>query len=164
MEQRSITAGRSYVCWEVSELTKHTCHSRPSPGAGDAHQRRATWTWNLNCPSSTRETFVSLKNPKGRESIQTCGPRWPTRHNMNSPAPLCHALFREQRHKENLMCMDFLLTVIRLSGGLYSMCEDLELQTAVIETDSGLSTMTLWITTIINPIIIAAALHATQSS
>lgn len=40
------------------------------------------------------------------------------------------------------------------------MCEDLEPQTAVIETDSGLSTMTLWITTIITPIIIAAAPHA----
>lgn len=50
--------------------------------------------------------------------------------------------------------------VIRLSGGLYSLCEDLEPQTSVIETDSGLSTMTLWITTIITPIIITAALHA----
>lgn len=79
---------------------------------------------------------------------------------MNLPSPLCHALFREQRHKENLMCMDFLLTVIRLSGGLYSLCEDLEPQTAVIETDSGLSTMTPRITTIITPIIITAALHA----
>lgn len=39
------------------------------------------------------------------------------------------------------MYMDFLLTVIRLSGGLYSLCEDLELQTAVIESDNGLSTM-----------------------
>lgn len=58
------------------------------------------------------------------------------------------------------MCMDFLLTVIRLSGGLCSLCADLEPQTVVIETDSGLSTMTLWITTIITPIIITAALHA----
>lgn len=79
---------------------------------------------------------------------------------MNVPSLLCHALFGEERHKENLMSMDFLLTVIRLSGGLYSLCEDLEPQTAVIETDSRLSTMTLWITTIITPIIIPAALHA----
>lgn len=36
---------------------------------------------------------------------------------MNVTSSLCPALFREQRHKENLMCMDFLLTVIRLSRG-----------------------------------------------
>lgn len=58
------------------------------------------------------------------------------------------------------MSMDFLLAVIRLSGGQYSSCEDLEPQTAVIESDSRLSTMTLWIATIITPIIISAALHA----
>jgi len=59
------------------------------------------------------------------------------------------------------MCMDFLLTVIRLSEGmLHKLREDLELHTAVIETDSGLSTMTLWITTVITAIIITAAPHA----
>lgn len=62
---------------------------------------------------------------------------------MSLPCPICRALFRVQRHKGNLMCIDFLLMVIRLSGGLYSLCEDLEPQTAVIETDSRLSTMTL---------------------
>lgn len=55
--------------------------------------------------------------------------------------------------------MDFLLTVIGLSGGLYSLFEDFKPQTVVIETDSRLSTVTLWITTITTPIIITAA-HA----
>lgn len=56
------------------------------------------------------------------------------------------------------MCMDFLLTVIRLSGGLYSLSEDLEPQTAVIETESRFNTITRWIATIITLIIVTAAL------
>lgn len=80
---------------------------------------------------------------------------------MNSPSTLCHALFRAQRHKDNLMLMDFSFNGNKTVRGLvYRLCEDLEPQTVVIETDSGLSTMTLRITTIITPIIITAALHA----
>lgn len=45
--------------------------------------------------------------------------------------------------------MDFLLKVIRLSGGHGSSGLDLETQTVIIESDSRLSTMNDLITTII---------------
>lgn len=140
----------------------HTCHSRPSlPHQSQSCTSKERYlNLKLELPILNVRDICVFQNLKGGESIHTWEPWWPTRHNMNLPSPVCRVLFRELRHKGNLMCMDFLLMVIRLSGGLYSLCEDLEPQTAVIETDSGLSTMTLWITTIITPIIITAALHA----
>lgn len=81
------------------------------------------------------------------------------------PPPRCHGLFRKRRHKDNLMCMDFLFNSRKgVEGGAVQAARGLEgwggpHQTAVIEDDSGLSTMTLWITAIITAIIIIAALH-----
>lgn len=139
----------------------HTCHSKPTLPYQSRSFTSKTHYLNLKLELPIRylRNICIFQNFHGGESIYTWEPWWPTRHNMDLPSPLCHALFRELRHKGSLMCMDFLLTVIGLSGGLYSLFEDLEPQTVVIETDSRLSTVTLWITTIITPVIITAA-HA----
>lgn len=164
MEQRPITAGRSCVCWEVSKLTyTHLpLQAHATSIELELHIKRCTtWTRKLELPILNPERHLCLSKPEREESRSTHGLLDDLQGITRiRPPPRCHALFRKQRHKDNLMCMDFLLTVVRVSRvGLHRLCEDWGPQTAVIEDDSGLSTMTLWITAIITAIIITAALH-----
>lgn len=87
----------------------------------------------------TRPWWGSTKTPRKARSIDLKGPGWTERKGNN--ARLC-----AWRYRKSLMRMDFLLKAIRVSGGL-----DLETQAVIIESDSGLSTMTDWVTTIITP-------------
>lgn len=119
MKQRPITTSRYRVCREVSKLnnTHLSLQTHAASPELELHIKGALLELeSTKCPSSTRETFVSFRSKK-EESVHTWNPGWPTRRSMNLSAPLYHTLLRVQGHKDNLMCMDFLLTIIRLSGG-----------------------------------------------
>lgn len=55
----------------VERSVSSATHTPATPGprclarAGATHQRQLLEPENLNCPSSTRETFVSFQNPEG---------------------------------------------------------------------------------------------------
>lgn len=130
MEQRPITAGRSCVCWEVSKLT----YTPATPGprylarAEAAHQKvhyLNLKTWIAH--PQPRETFVSFKTR--REASQSTHGLLDDLRGITRirPPPRCHGLFRKRRHKDNLMCMDFLFNSRKgVEGGAVQAARGLE--------------------------------------